>query len=62
VIGGAKVKDKIKVLHSLIHKAEVLCIGEITNLRVDSALQGWRDAGRLFNLTASSIQVFMLLC
>jgi hypothetical protein len=27
VIGGAKVKDKIKVLHSLIQKADVLCIG-----------------------------------
>lgn len=27
VIGGAKVKDKIQVLHSLIHKADVLCIG-----------------------------------
>lgn len=27
VIGGCKVKDKIKVLHSLIQKADVLCIG-----------------------------------
>jgi phosphoglycerate kinase len=27
VIGGAKVKDKIKVLHSLINKADMLCIG-----------------------------------
>jgi phosphoglycerate kinase len=27
VIGGVKVKDKIKVLHSLLHKADVICIG-----------------------------------
>jgi len=27
VIGGIKVKDKIKVLHSLLHKADVICIG-----------------------------------
>lgn len=27
MIGGAKVRDKITVLHSLIHKADVLCIG-----------------------------------
>lgn len=27
VIGGAKVRDKIKVLEALIHKADVLLIG-----------------------------------
>lgn len=71
VIGGAKVRDKIKVLHALLHKADVICIGgrmAFTFLAAEGVAVGktqieedWLEACRELRVLAAQRGVQLLL-